>query len=103
MFNIVVFIEYTSVAMSKTLNLCVYCNKTFKYMLDHIYIYIYIYIYMYLYKIKEICKIRDQMSGYKVRVVSDLLVGWLVMFLWHINSCRLFNAKSSLYTYIKCI
>ena len=26
--------------------------------------------------------------------------GWL---LWHINNCRLFNAKSSLYIYIKYI
>ena len=28
------------------------------------------------------------------------LVGWV---LWHINHCRLFNAKSSFYTYIKYI
>ena len=28
------------------------------------------------------------------------LVGWV---LWHINHCRLFNAKSSLYIYIKYI
>ena len=36
-------------------------------------------------------------------------VGWLVdfwvffFFFWHINYCRLFNAKSSLYIYIKYI
>ena len=28
------------------------------------------------------------------------LVGWV---LWHINHCRLFNAKSSLYIYIKYV
>ena len=29
-----------------------------------------------------------------------LVVGWV---LWHINHCRLFNAKSSLYIYIRYI
>ena len=29
-----------------------------------------------------------------------ILFGWV---LWHINHCRLFNAKSSLYIYIKYI
>ena len=29
-----------------------------------------------------------------------LQIGWV---LWHINHCRLFNAKSSLYIYIKYI
>ena len=28
---------------------------------------------------------------------------WLGWVLWHINHCRLFNAKSSLYKYIKYI
>ena len=28
---------------------------------------------------------------------------WFGWFLWHINHCRLFNAKSSLYIYIKFI
>ena len=28
---------------------------------------------------------------------------WLGWVLWHINHCRLFNAKSSLYIYIKYI
>ena len=28
---------------------------------------------------------------------------WLGCVLWHINHCRLFNAKSSLYIYIKYI
>ena len=28
---------------------------------------------------------------------------WLGLVLWHINHCRLFNAKSSLYIYIKYI
>ena len=28
------------------------------------------------------------------------MVGWLVDFLWHINPCGLFNAKSCLYIYI---
>ena len=28
---------------------------------------------------------------------------WFGWVLWHINHCRLFNAKSSLYIYIKCI
>ena len=28
---------------------------------------------------------------------------WFGLVLWHINHCRLFNAKSSLDIYIKCI
>ena len=28
---------------------------------------------------------------------------WFGLFLWHINHCRLFNAKSSLYIYVKYI
>ena len=28
---------------------------------------------------------------------------WLGLVLWHINHCRLFNAKSSLYIYIRYI
>ena len=28
---------------------------------------------------------------------------WFGWVLWHINYCRSFNAKSSLYVYIKCI
>ena len=32
--------------------------------------------------------------------IYDLIFGWV---LWHINHCRLFNAKSSLYIYIKYI
>ena len=28
---------------------------------------------------------------------------WFGLVLWHINRCRLFNAKSSLYIYIKCM
>ena len=28
---------------------------------------------------------------------------WFGLVLWHISHCRLFNAKSSLYTYIKYI
>ena len=28
---------------------------------------------------------------------------WLGLVLWHINHCKLFNAKSSLYIYIKYI
>ena len=28
---------------------------------------------------------------------------WLGLVLWHINHCRLFNAKSNLYIYIKYI
>ena len=28
---------------------------------------------------------------------------WFGRVLWHINQCRLFNAKSSSYIYIKCI
>ena len=32
------------------------------------------------------------------------MVGWLVgWILWHINHCRLFNAKSSLYIYIEYV
>ena len=30
-------------------------------------------------------------------------INWLGLVLWHINHCRLFNAKSSLYIYIKYI
>ena len=41
-----------------------------------------LYIYIYIYKIYMI---------------------WLGWVLWHINHCRLFNAKSSLYMYIKYI
>ena len=33
--------------------------------------------------------------------IYDLV--WLGWVLWHINHCRLFNAKSSLYIYIKYI
>ena len=37
-------------------------------------------------------------------ITLDLaLVGWFGWVLWHINHCRLFNAKSSLYIYIKYI
>ena len=32
---------------------------------------------------------------------TDLLYFLLVWVLWHINPCRLFNAKPYLYTYIK--
>ena len=32
--------------------------------------------------------------------IYRVLFGWV---LWHINHCRLFNAKSSLYIYIKYI
>ena len=32
-----------------------------------------------------------------------LTIIWFVRVLWHINHCRLFNAKSSLYIYIKYI
>ena len=32
--------------------------------------------------------------------ILNIWFGW-VWFLWHINHCRLFNAKSSLYIYIK--
>ena len=31
---------------------------------------------------------------------TKFMLGWV---LWHINHCRLFNAKSSLYIYIKYI
>ena len=33
---------------------------------------------------------------------EDILV-WLGWFLWHINHCRLFNAKSCLYKYIEYV
>ena len=33
--------------------------------------------------------------------IYDLI--WFGLVLWHINHCRLFNAKSSLYIYIKYI
>ena len=33
--------------------------------------------------------------------IKDLV--WFGLVLWHINHCRLFNAKSSLYIYIKYI
>ena len=47
---------------------------------------------------KFICK-SNEYYGLKVIFLYNL-VGWI---LWHINHCRLFNAKSSLYIYIKYI
>ena len=39
---------------------------------------------------------RDQRANFPYLV-------WFSLVLWHINHCRLFNAKSSLYIYIKYI
>ena len=41
-------------------------------------------------------------SGYSVCILG-MKFGWLGWVWWHINICRLFNAKSSLYIYIKYI
>ena len=40
------------------------------------------------------------MDNGDVLYIGDCMVGCV---LWHINHCRLFNAKSSLYIYIKYI
>ena len=39
---------------------------------------------------------------FSIFFLSPFLV-WFGLVLWHINHCRLFDAKSSLYTYIKYI
>ena len=47
----------------------------------------------------NVCKITEKIRELEsdARVYSC----WIGLVLWHINHCRLFNAKSSLYTYIK--
>ena len=41
--------------------------------------------------------------GINFESVNQNVLGWCDKVLWHINHCRLFNAKSSLYIYIKYI
>ena len=67
---------------------------------------IYIYIYIYIYESIISCSGDDCIYLSKIKsssediVIVPYLFGWV---LWHINHCRLFNAKSSLYIYIRYI
>ena len=67
--------------------------------------------YIYIYIVKKRNRKKNKYKWMKqfnsislcspTRLTHKRLVGWLV--LWHINICRLFNAKSCLYIYIKYI
>ena len=41
--------------------------------------------------------------NYESKVLKLYQLDWFGLILWHINPCRLFNTKSSLYIYIKYI
>ena len=57
--------------------------------LNHLWLHIHTYIYIYIYMCVCVCV-----------CVCVIWFGWVI---WHINPWRLFNAKSSLYIYIKYI
>ena len=42
-------------------------------------------------------------NGWQVCLTSQFIIVVIALVLWHINHCWLFNAKSSLYIYIKDI
>ena len=45
-------------------------------------------------------KTLTQLNNFYIKVIMSEFLGWLVgWFLWHINLCRLFNAKLCLYVY----
>ena len=72
------------------------------------FIYIYIYIYMYIYDLVWFGLVGfygiSTFVGYlmpnPLNIYDLVWSGWV---LWYKNPCRLFNAKSSLYIYIKYI
>ena len=72
----------------------------------HTYIYIYIYIKYIGFGLVGFYGI-STIVGYLIPNPLYIYIyrerSWFVWVLWHINYCRLFNAKSSLYIYIKYI
>ena len=71
---------------------------------EYIYIYIYIssniYIYIYIYIYIHVCVCVCVCKGGNHQFSRDQLPQLVGLILWHINSCRIFNAKSYLYIHI---